>query len=276
MQGMNARLARLLSLSLLVVAAALPALAATTYTYGTQSGSNFDFVGTQETVQTADDESAPLFEAPTVIGNQLVFSPDSFLADSSGGVGGIDETHSTLETTITSTAPGAYIQQILISEGGDIILGAFPPTAGTDATGGMATMSGTVQILAALNTSVIGNIVTFGGGDFDTIFTGEGGGVNFIYRGLDTAPLPRIGSTGWTGSVDIDLDALFPGAGITSAILKFNNYLAANSEAGTSALIQKKAVDGPKVTVIPEPGTAALVLCGLLGMAARRSRARRD
>jgi hypothetical protein len=272
---MIARLTQLLSLSFLMVGVALPALAATTYTYGNQSGANFDFVGTQETVQTADDESAPLFEAPIVIGDQLVFSPDSFLADSSNN-GGIDETHSTLETTITSTDPSAFIESILIEEGGDIILGAFPPTGGTDATGGFATLSGTVLITAALNASVIGEIVTFGGGDFDTIFTGEGGAVNFIYRGLDTAPLPRIGSTGWTGSVEIDLESLFPCAGITQAVLQLNNYLSANSESGTSATIQKKAVDGPKVTVIPEPGTAALVLCGLLGLAIRRSRALRS
>jgi hypothetical protein len=271
---MIARLTQLLSLSFLMVATALPALAATTYTYGTQSGANFDFVGTQETVQTADDESAPLFETPSVIGDQLVFSPDSFLADSSNN-GGIDETHSTLETTITSTN-AFFIESILIEEGGDIILGAFPPSGGTDATGGFATLSGTVQITAALNVSVIGEIVTFGGGDFDTIFTGEGGDVNFIYRGLDTAPLPRIGSTGWTASVEIDLESLFPGAGITQAVLQLNNYLSANSEVDTSATIQKKAVDGPKITVIPEPGTAALVLCGLVGLAIRRSRALRS
>jgi hypothetical protein len=47
---------------------------------------------------------------------------------------------------------------------------------------------------------------------------------------------------------------------VTQVELQLNNLLQANSESGTSSLIQKKAVSGPIITVIPEPGTAALVL----------------
>lgn len=256
-------LALCLTLGLASAASAAP----TNHYYGTQNGTNFDFVNTNETVQTADDDPNPLFEAPIVVGDELIFSPSSFDASSTNN-SGIDTTHSTLNTTITSTNVSAFIESIDIEEAGDIILTAFPPGGGTAATGVFATMSGTVTILAALNASVIGEIVTFGGAgaDFDSTFT-PGPSTNFLY-----VSLPGAGAVSWTATVTIDLEALFPGAGITQAELQLNNFLQANSEANMSSLIQKKTVDGPKITVVPEPGTAALLLCGLLGLSLRARR----
>ena len=253
------------TLALLLGLALSAAAAPTNYNYGSFSGTNFDFIDTNETVQTADDDPNPLFEAPSVAGNQLIFTPSSFDADSSGGVGGIDTSHSTFNATITSTTPGVFVDMISIDEAGDIILSAFPPGSGTGATGVIATMSGTVQILAALDTSVIGEIITFGGigADFDSIFT-PGPVTNQLFVGLQPS-----GTFAWTGSVDIDIASLFGAAGVTSVELQFNNSLMANSEPGTSSLIQKKAVDGPKITVVPEPATGALLACGLLALAAR-------
>jgi hypothetical protein len=255
----GATFALLLTLSL--AAGAAP----TNHAYGNFSGTNYDFLGANETVQTADDDPNPLYEAPIVVGNALIFSPSSFDADSSGGVGGIDTSHSTFNTTITSTTPGFFIDMISIDEGGDIILSAFPPGGGTGATGVIATLSGTVTILAALDTSVIGEIITFGGtgADFDTTFT-PGPVTNQLFKGLQPA-----GTFAWTGSVDIDIAALFAAAGVTSVELQLNNVLMANSEPGTSSLIQKKAQDGPRITVVPEPVTGALLACGLLALAAR-------
>jgi hypothetical protein len=265
----GATFASLLAFSL--AAAAVP----TNYNYGNQSGTNYDFIDSNETVQTADDDPNPLFEAPIAVGNQLVFTPSSFDADSANGNGGaglgaLDMSHSTFNTTITSKTPGAFVDQISINEGGDIILTAFPPGGGTAATGVVATMSGTVTILAALDTSVIGEIITFGGAgaDFASTFT-PGPQTNQLFVGLQPA-----GTFSWTGSVNIDIAALFAGAGVTSVELQFNNSLMANSESGTTALIQKKAVSGPKITVVPEPATSALLACGLLAMAVR-SRVRR-
>jgi hypothetical protein len=261
---------------LLVVGVALSAAAVpTNHAYGSFVGINYSFINANETVQTADDDPNPLFGAPILAANQLIFTPPSFDADSANGNGGaglgaLDMSHSTFNTTITSNTPGIFVDLISIDEAGDIILTAFPPGSGTGATGVVATMSGTVTILAALDTSVIGEIITFGGagGDFASTFT-PGPQTNQLFVGLQPA-----GTFSWTGSVDIDIASLFAGAGVTSVALQFNNSLMANSEPGTTALIQKKAVSGPKITVVPEPATGALVACGLIALAAR-SRVRR-
>lgn len=241
--------------------------ASTSYSYGNFNGTNFDFLGTNETVQQEDDNPGPTlnaqFEAPSVLGDQLYFTPSSFDADSSGG-GGIATSHSTFNATITSTNPTAFIDSIMITEGGDITLTDFG--GGTATTGVRATLSGTVTILAALDTSVIGTIVNFGGvGAFPTTFT-------YGSPGQLVKNLPPDGAFDWQGSVTIDLLTYLSNAGVTSVELQLNNILRANSEASTESLIQKKAVDGPKITVVTEPGTAALVLCGLLGLALRARR----
>ena len=59
-----------------------------------------------------------------------------------------------------------------------------------------------------------------------------------------------------------------------SSLMELVNDLYAFSEAGTSAQIQKKVVNGPAVMieVVPEPGTALLVGGGLLIMSLRGRR----
>jgi len=249
-----------------VVGVAYSAGAATDYFYSDYNGTNFDFTGLKETVQTADDETSPLFESPSGSGDQLIFSPSSFLATSTNN-GGIDTTHSTFNATITSNG-SAYIEAINITEGGDIVLSDFPPGAGTLATGVFASMSGTVTITGSTNAGDIGSIITFGGGAADFLATFTGGGET-LYKGLQPS-----GTFGWTGSVAIDVLSLY--TGVTEVELQYNNFLQANSEVNTSSLIQKKAINGPAIEVIPEPGTLALVAPGLiaLGVRARRRRAR--
>lgn len=55
--------------------------------------------------------------------------------------------------------------------------------------------------------------------------------------------------------------------------LSLANTLTAFAENGAQAFIEKKDIDGLAITVIPEPGTALLMLLGLSGlaMAGRRS-----
>lgn len=262
-----------LVVSFAIVGFATAGGAATNHNYGNHSGPKFDFIDMNETVLTADDEPGQLFEAPLGVGDQLIFSPSSFKADSANGDGGaglgaLDLTHSLFNTTIMSTGP-ATIDLIRIEEGGDIILTDFPPGSGTAATGVFATLSGTVEILDSLNLADVGEIIEFGGagGDFDSTFT-PGPSTNFLSVGLQPS-----GSFAWTGSVEIDVFSLYPGA--TKVELQLDNILQVSSETGTTALIQKKAVNGPVITVIPEPGTLVLLAPGLIALAvhARRRRA---
>lgn len=264
------------SLTLLLGIASSAWAGPTNYAYGNFNGTNFDFNSTNETVQVENGVTAGVlnaqFQAPIVVGDQLIFSPTSFEATETGVVAGITTTHSTLNTTISSDAPlSMFIDQIKITEGGDIVLSDFPPGSGTASTGVLASLSGTVTVLAALDVSVIGQIVTFGGlsTPFPTTFT-PGPDIGQLSLGLQPA-----GTFGWTGSVVIDLFAYFADAGVTSVVLQYNNILQANSQTDTSALIQKKAISGPVITVIPEPGTALLLSGGLLALAISRARNRR-
>lgn len=249
----------------------------TNYAYGNLNGTNFDFNSTNETVQQDNSVTAGVlaaqFEAPIVSGDQLIFSPTSFDAFETGGTAGIKTTHSTLQTTITASNVSAFINQISITEGGDLTLTDFPPGSGSGTTGVGASLAGTVTILAAVNATYVGQIINFGGNatPFPAIFT-PGPDVGTFSLGLQPA-----GTFGWTGSVLIDVASLFPG--VTSVQLVYNNTLTANSQLNgsteTSAAIQKKAVSGPVITVIPEPGTALLLCGGLLALAMSQSRNRR-
>jgi hypothetical protein len=264
------------SLALLLGVASSAWAVPTDYAYGNFNGANFDFVTVNETVQcenligpTCNTGGAAQFQTPIVVGDQLLFSPTSFDASAAGVTATIVQTHSTISTGIASTVPGAYVDQILITEGGDINLSAFPPGGGTGATGVIASLGGTVLITGALNVSYIGQIIDFGGAgtDFEAVFT-PGPVLNQLYVGLQPA-----GQFGWSGSVLIDIASLFPG--VTSVQLVYNNILQANAESGTSSSIQKKAISGPSITVIPEPGTAVLLFGGLLVLAISNSRNRR-
>ena len=258
-QVLRAVLVFVLGVGFAASASAVP----TDHLYGDLFGTNYSFTSVKETVQTADDDPNPLFEAPALAGDSLIFTPSSF--DAAAVNNAFDSTHSTFNATITSTST-ASIDIILIEEGGDYSM--FGP--GSDGTFVSASMGGTLQILNSTNAGDIGQIITWGGtgSDFEAVFT----------PGLapDGTSLfetnPPNGSFAWTASVAIDIASLFPGA--TQVELQFNNQLQAFAAAGASASIQKKAIDGPKITVIPEPGTAALLALGLSGLAIRSRRTR--
>jgi hypothetical protein len=255
MQTRSRRLFLLSPIALL----ALAAPASATFVWGNFAGTNVNFVGVQETTQTAGDPE-PIWGAPTVVGNIMTFSPTSFLA-STGGPAGFDADHSTLQMNIDASGALDTILSINLTEVGDAAL------VGGSSTGVFLQMSGTIRI----NSTTAGPIApvtvpwvgTFNTGDF-----------------FDAVTNP--GTTGWIGTATIDVAAILASNGIfdpaTSVTLAYNNQLQAFSGGAgpQSATVQKKAVDGPAVTieVIPEPATAALLVMGLiaLGIQSRRSR----
>jgi hypothetical protein len=123
----------------LLVALLAPHAATGTTVHGNFLGINYDYLGVQETSTFGDPE--PLFGAPIIVGDSLVFSPTTFSA-SAAGAGGFDQTGAQLQATIDSTGTGP-IDQIFIDEFGEVDLSGI----GTGATGAFISMSGVVTVL---------------------------------------------------------------------------------------------------------------------------------
>ncbi|MEM7413705.1 MAG: PEP-CTERM sorting domain-containing protein [Myxococcota bacterium] len=267
-RGQMRRVLQGLALSLLLPFAAS---AATNYNFGNLTGANFDFIDLNETVQTADDESAPLFEAPGVLGGSggsdvLVFTPSSFLADSAGGEGQVppdgnpfDNTHSTFNATIMGNAPGAFVDNIILTENGDGSITSFGGIGGVT-----AQLSGTITILDTVSGANEGSSFNFGVSGDNWVTSYTGGSVIG-----DQLTISTPGAISWSAVVDIDLASVFGANDITKVELQWNNILSAFSQATSDALIQKKTGE-TTLQVIPEPTTGLLLLGGLIGLAARR------
>ena len=213
--------------------------------YGDFLGTNIDFLDVNETTASAGDPDG-LFGAPVLLGDQLLFFPNTFSASATGG--GSDITSALLQATLTSKND-TFIEQILLEEFGSTDLSGL----GTGSTNASVSMSGFLTVLADSNGAIAPTVIPF-----QAVFA------------QDTFELPGdLGFGQWSGSLMIDVAAVVPNA--TSAILQLNNTLDVNTEGGTTGLIQKFVLDGPAVTltVIPEPSSGLLVLMGLLGLGHR-------
>jgi hypothetical protein len=255
----------LCSLAVLVIGQS----ALATINHGNFVGTDVTFGNVSETSTFGDPE--PLFEAPTVGGNSLFFSPSNFTAETNG-VGGFDSTGALLQTMITATSLST-IDVLNFQEFGDAtLIGAA--SAGT---GVFASLAGFVTVHEVNGLPITPLVIGFN----------AGGLVNgsFTPGTLGTTGLDRNtngGTTLWNGQLSIDIAAALVLAGhapaATRVELALDNDLYAYSEfASNSAKIQKKAVSGPTIiiTVIPEPGTAALLGLGLVAMTLR-ARGRRS
>lgn len=206
-------------------------------------GPNFSFTGIQETSTFGDPE--PLFGAPLGVGDSLVFTPTSFTA-SAAGAGGFDQTGAQLQAVIMATG-ALTIDTLSIDEFGEVDLSGI----GTGATGAFLSMSGMVTVLETTGGACVGPGCVVG-------FLGT-----FTPTNLYGLPLDQ-GVTLWEGNVVVDIASAVPNA--TKVELSFDNDLTVSSEAGTTALAEKK----PTIIVsipVPEPSTLVLLGGGLLSLA---------
>ena len=231
------------------------------FAYGNFLGTDVDFLGVTDTTTSAGDPDRMFggVIGPVTSGNQLLFFPTDFSASAQGPSPGADLTSALLNLTIASSNPAFFINELLVTEFGNVDLSGLGTASASVSLGGQLTVT---EVNFAPMTLVI---------PFSATFSPNANGA-FSLPG-------DVGSQLWNGSFLIDVAAELVKNGLapfaTRAVLQLDDNLDATSEAGTTALIQKDVVSGPVITiaVIPEPGTLALVGLGLasIGIARRRT-----
>jgi hypothetical protein len=243
--------------SLLLVVAAPVSLAAP-IPYSDQLGVTVDYVDISEVSLT--DPGTALYGAPSIVGDELSFSPGGFGATSSNG--GIDFVDGQLNFTICSQDDQTIIDNIMLSEAGDFtLLGAgtaatyvsvsAPAIITITEVDGGAVPGGSIQLLTNMTFTPVGNLPP------------PGASYNLTTH-------PGIG-LGWSAKLMVDIQQLLIDEqvdfdfGATKVKVAVDNTMFASSEAGTVAFIAKKDFRGFSVTTnVPEPSTCVL---GMLGLA---------
>jgi len=215
--------------------------------YGDFAGTNFQFQGVTENSLT---DPPPLYEAPIVTGDSLVFTPTAFGAFAENGA--VDMTDGLLTMKIAAS-DGVGIVGITLEEFGD-----WSFAGGGIATQAWAAAPVFVTIVEVDKVSIDPITVVA-----QSTFTPSGGSFN----SQDDAD-----NGSWTGGMTLNLGGALANRGIdgvaTRVILTMDNTLVALSEVNSSALINKKglnlSVDAVGVQ-LPEPSSLALVAMGLIG-----------
>lgn len=212
----------------------------------------------------SDGMTAELFGAPTINGDIIDFNPKNFQAEveTQSGENTSEIVDGQLSFMIVAK-PGQVIDNVQFNEAGDttlIALGAAEAFSSVSANFFVDVVEVDGQPLGEILN--LDDALTFGpsDGDFEI---GVDGSPNF--------------NTAWSGSVQMDLQqALIDNDidfqfGATKVNITLDNTLVAAASDGGSAFIKKKDFDGVTITVnVPEPGSVALVLLGVVGLVAAR------
>jgi hypothetical protein len=234
--------------------------------YGDHPGATVDYLQVTEDANSAGD-APPLFGAPQVTGDSIDFDPVGFSASSQNG--GADITDGNLKFTIDAHT-GFAINTVTIAEAGDTTL------LGTAPLGSETTFSSVTTRISVDIHEVDGAPITLVQANNIPISFSPSGGTYGL--GTDGGGGPLF-STGWSGSVTIDLNAILTANsqpftfGATRVDINLDNSLGALSQPNTSAFIAKKNANGITITVnIPEPtgGLMALLAGGLVSAWRRR------
>jgi len=215
---------------------------ATPIIYGDFLGTTVQYLGVTEESGT---DLTPLYGAPTISGDSLIFDPVLFNS-SSAGAGASDITDGTLGLTIQAS-PGASVSIIDVTEAGDYTLTGIQNDALASA---QATYFLDIEEVdgVAINIIQVEAVMTFSPSDGSYFLSVDGAGVD----------VP------WSGSVSIDIEQALIAAnvpfilGATRVSIVADNTLTTLSLDGTSASIDKSNV----TITVPEPASIVLVLLG--------------
>lgn len=229
-----------------------------TYAPPTIAGTNVTYPQVSES---SNSGTLPLYGAPTISGNELLFTNMNFVSTSVNASPAVSFVDGQVNFTLVANA-GSTLQSVAISEFGDYNVSATPsnPAAVNFVKVYPQALQITVLSIAGVplatplvNTTSAIMSLSPSGGDFQT--------------GVD----PATGS--WTGSVTANLASLFGSNQITSIAISYDNQLLAESQLGGIATISKKGfiIDPTLGGSVPEP--TMLSLLGLSGLAMMRKRA---
>ncbi|MCS5635965.1 MAG: PEP-CTERM sorting domain-containing protein [Myxococcota bacterium] len=246
-------------LAVLGVLSALPIPASgIPFSYPDMTGTTVLYTGISE--ESVTDPSLALFGAPTITGDELVFSPSLFSAVSD--FGGVDQRVGAFSISVHAL-PLQGIHTLRLRESGTYtLLGSAPDVAE-----------------ALVGGALIGEVIEIDGGAvapgldlrFEVPLNFSGGSGSFTL-----GPSPEV-EAAWSGSAGVDIDALLAsrGASGTATRVQFsmaNDTLAAISASGTQARIEKNSV--AVAANVPEPSSLGIVI-GLAALVALHLRRRR-
>lgn len=239
-------------LSLALCAAATTTLAAPAFAglinYGDFTGDTVDYRSVSESSPT---DPLPLYRAPFISGNSLIFGNLTF-GSVAQGAGGVDTTTGLLTTTIDAHA-GSAISGLSFHEAGSYTLVGLSNDAA-----------------ASISAAYIINVLEVDGMAVDPL------GFNALMQFDPSDGTYSIGEDGagsdlWEGNLTVDIDAFLHSHGVfgsaTSVSLTLTNTLTAVSQDGTLASIFKKDLS---ISVLPAPPAALLLVLGAVSGRRRR------
>jgi hypothetical protein len=227
-------------------------------------------IGAQVTYPSVSESSntntLPLYGAPTVSGNNLVFSNLNFAAVSTNGSPALDFVDGQINFTLQSD-PGSFLQMLDLSEFGDYNVSTTPANPAA------------MNFVQAYENPVLITILAINGvpvtpvNNSSTIMSITNGGT--FQNPPSSTPISVSGS--WTGTADANLASIFNSNQITEIAVSFDNQLAAESQTGGIADIAKKGFDIIPTTTgnpgVPEPSVASLMLFAIgVGLKRRQNR----
>jgi len=219
----------------MIGAAAAVSVAGSTFAASINHG---DFAGTTvDYLDVTEDDIDPSYGAP-VIGGDTLFFPD---LSTSGFIAEVTDTVvGTISMTVASN-DGTNLSEIWIEEGGDYQF--------TGLSGAEGVLTASLSVLVFDTTT--NNQIAMGTADFST--------------GVLTAPADNTAVEFW----DLDLHLDVSGLNTDEVFIVINNNLSAVGTDPSTGFIQKKYFD-VTTTVVPEPGSIALLGLGGLLMTRRR------